>query len=145
MVSRDEPWNIGKRCVAEGTPSEVERFILDVISSVGQLEILLLLRETAPRQWTAGSVARELRFAVESVASRLEDLRARGLLALTAEEGPVYYFAPRDPKDADVVRAVAEMYETRRVSVITLIYSRPSDPVRQFADAFKIRKKDEDG
>jgi hypothetical protein len=131
--------------VAEGIPSDVERFILKTISSVGQLEILLLLYETAPRQWTAGAVARELRFAVESVANRLEDLRVRGLIALTAGSEPAYRFAPRDAADEDTVRVLASVYETWRVSVITLIYSKPSDPVRQFADAFKFRKKDEDG
>jgi hypothetical protein len=131
--------------VAEGIPAEVERFILDNIHSVGQLEILLFLLETAPQQWTAEALARELRFATDSAAKRLEDLRSRGLVARTEEHEPAYRFAARDPRDDRVVRALAETYATWRVSVITLIYSKPSEPLRFFADAFKIRRKDEDG
>jgi predicted ArsR family transcriptional regulator len=131
--------------VVEGIPADVERFIAETISSVEQLEVLLLLHGTSPQEWTAETVARELRIAAASAARRLANLRARGLLSSSNEPEPTYRFSPREPDDATVVGALAETYATRRVSVITLIFSKPNDAVRLFADAFKIRQEDDDG
>lgn len=41
-----------------GVPAEVRRFIAAEIESVGQLEVLLLLRGAADKNWTADEVAR---------------------------------------------------------------------------------------
>jgi hypothetical protein len=131
--------------VAEGIPTDVARFIAENIHSVEQLEVLLLLRGAATQAWSAAGVARELRIAEASASDRLEDLRARGLLARSDEAEATYRFAPADASKSRLVDALAETYATRRVSVITLIFSKPSDPVRLFADAFKIRRSDDDG
>ena len=40
----------------------------------------------------------------------------------------------------ELVGSLEKVYEERRVSVITLIYSKPVDKVRTFADAFRLRK-----
>ena len=40
---------------------------------------------------------------------------------------------------------LAACYVDRRVTIIGLIYGRPNDPIRQFADAFRIRREDPDG
>jgi hypothetical protein len=38
------------------------------------------------------------------------------------------------------VAQLAKDYAERRVSVITLIFSKPVDKLRTFADAFRLRK-----
>jgi hypothetical protein len=38
------------------------------------------------------------------------------------------------------IERLAELYKERRVSIISLIYSKPHQQVQAFADAFKIRK-----
>jgi hypothetical protein len=123
-----------------GIPKHVERFIVDYIDSVELLEVLLLLQRTAPAVWDSDTVARELRIAPESARMRLETLRSQRLLEPVDGAAPSFRYAP-DSVDLDRgVRGLAETYAARRVSVITLIFSKPDDSIRSFADAFRIRK-----
>jgi len=116
----------------------VRRFVAVHIHSAEQLEVLLLLRARVDETWTAATVARELRIQPDSAANRLEDLHARDLLA--REEGGTYRYAPQGGARA-AVDELADCYSRRKVSVISLIYSKPSDQVMTFADAFKFRRK----
>jgi hypothetical protein len=125
-----------------GIPDDVARFINANIDSVEQLEILLLLRASGTKEWTAESIARELRINPDSAGMRLAMMRGQGLLALVDEAGGTYRYEPASADTDRVVRALADTYAQRRVSVITLIFSKPNDSIRTFADAFKIRKKD---
>jgi hypothetical protein len=124
---------------AGGIPHAVRGFVGAHIESVGQLEVLLLLHSRRDEDWTAGAVQRELRVAPEAAASRLADLRTRGLVK--EEPAGTYRYAPTSEL-APVVDALAEAYAARKVSVIKLIYSKPSEQVTTFADAFRFRRKD---
>jgi hypothetical protein len=120
-----------------GVPAPVRRFIAGHIESVGQLEVLLLLRAAADKQWTTDEVARAVVTQPASAAGWLEQLRADGLLELSAER---YRY---DPPDGNVERAVdelAESYAKYRVAVIGLIFSKPSEHVREFPEAFRLRR-----
>ncbi len=118
-------------------PTEVIDFILEHIHSVEQLRALLLIRETATKEWSARELCYALRTSLDSARSRLVDLERRGLLASREDSSDRYYFY--DGAHEEVVAQVAAMHETHRVSMIELIYSRPPDVRRQFADAFRIR------
>lgn len=116
----------------------VTRFIAKHIESVAQLEVLLLLRAAADKQWTAQEVARALVTQPESAAaSWLEDLAKRGLA--TEHRGSYRYDPPRElerPLDD-----LAESYAKYRVSVVALIFAAPSERIIDFADAFRIRRE----
>ena len=64
------------RVQESGVPAPVRRFIAGHIESVGQLEVLLLLRAAADKQWTADEVARAVVTQPASAAGWLEQLRA---------------------------------------------------------------------
>jgi hypothetical protein len=120
-----------------GVPAPVRRFIAGHIESVGQLEVLLLLRAAADKQWTTDEVARAVVTQPASAAGWLEQLRADGLLEQTGDR---YRYGP--PR-GDVERAVddlAESYAKYRVAVIGLIFSKPSEHVRDFPEAFRLRR-----
>ena len=117
-------------------------FVAQHIDSVEQLEVLLLVRDQPARWWTAEEVATELRIAPGSAAQRMEDLRAVGLLAGSASSSR---YEPRTPALADEVSTLAQMYQSHRVAIISVIFSRPSERIRSFADAFRIRRGDSDG
>jgi hypothetical protein len=40
---------------------------------------------------------------------------------------------------------VLQLYRERPVSMIKLVYARARDPLRNFADAFRLRKEKEEG
>ncbi|HLU76748.1 MAG TPA: hypothetical protein VKZ48_02455 [Burkholderiales bacterium] len=51
----------------------------------------------------------------------------------------VYRYAPKESQMDAAVQDLAIVYEQLRVRVIEYIYSRPSDSVRSFAHAFRIK------
>jgi hypothetical protein len=120
-----------------GVPGPVRRFIAGHIESVGQLEVLLLLRAAADKEWTTDEVARAVVTQRASAGGWLEQLRTDGLVTLVAER---YRYSP---PNADVERAIdelAESYAKYRVAVIGLIFSKPSEHVRDFPEAFRLRR-----
>jgi predicted ArsR family transcriptional regulator len=125
-------------------PPRVQRFISTHIDSIEKLEVLLLMRARADREWTARDVSQELRITEASAAARLEDLTSRRLLAVKEDAPPSYRFSPASGEDAQDVSALQETYSTRRVSVISFIFSKPLDKVRGFADAFRLKRDKDD-
>ena len=123
-------------------PPRVQRFIATHIDSIEKLEVLLLLRTQAQREWTARDVSLELRIAESSAATRLADLTARRLVMQPGEGR--YRYGPANPDDAQDVASLAETYSTRRVSVISFIFSKPLEKVRGFADAFRLKRDKDD-
>jgi hypothetical protein len=119
-------------------PPRVQRFLSQHIDSIEKLEVLLLLRAEAGRNWSAGAAAHALRIAEESARGRLEDLCERGMLA--CERADSFRYAPLSAADAQAVDELAATYALRRVSVITFIFSRPTERIRSFADAFRLKK-----
>ncbi len=121
-------------------PEEVQRFIVDNLSSVEELEVLLLLRSRPDKEWNAAEVSQALYTQPAAAAMRLNDLRSHGLLTSRKEASELYRYHPRTADLEPLVSRLSEAYRERRVAVITLIYSKASSQVQAFADAFKLRK-----
>ena len=115
-------------------------FLEERIHSVAQLELLLLLKNSPAQAWTPQQASRALAVPVEMTSGLLAELHVAGLFASTAAAEPQFQYRPRSVELDQLVDALAQVYDERRVSVITLIYSKPVDKVRTFADAFRLRK-----
>jgi hypothetical protein len=126
-------------------PEDVRQFIADHIESVEQLEILLLLHQHGGRVWTAESVARELRIAPLSAGERLDELARASILSRIQGSATEYRYAPGSASLQAAVSGLATAYSERRVTVINFIFSKPVDKIRTFADAFRLRKDDDNG
>lgn len=126
--------------MAEGPSPEVRRFLLEHIASVAQLEVLLLLRANPAEGWSAERLAGELRVALPWARDQLEDLRARGLLEREAGDPPTYRFRARTPELERTANALARDYILHRVTIIEIIYTKPSDSLRSFSDAFRLKR-----
>ena len=126
-------------------PEAVKSFIASHIDSAVQLELLLLTHRTKGSTWNAATVSAELKIDAGWAGSQLAHLCDQGLLSCTTEPTPVYEYGPRTAELDAAVAALAEAYADRRVSVISLIYSKPTDNLRAFADAFRLRKERPDG
>ena len=124
---------------------EIASFLADHIDSVVELEALLLLYSNPEKSWTASEIARELRIDPSWPRTELQRLCARNVLSCAPGNEPVYRYAPRDPAIDQAVGALAKAYEDRRVTIIGLIFSKPVDKLKTFADAFRIRKEQTDG
>lgn len=126
----------------EGIPASIRNFIRRNIHSVEALEILLALHSEPETCWTAEDLSRLLRTTIESATSNLSELKQAGLLAMDSKAGKSR-FAPADAGVAGLIDELERIYKERRVSVISLIYSKPSERVRAFSDAFRLRKEEE--
>lgn len=129
----------------EGISPQVRAFIAGQIDSVVQLEMLLLLHADAERAWSAADLAKELRIEPNWAGAQLTALAQRGLLGVVDATGLTYRYGPNTPELATTVEGLAQAYADRRVTIISLIYSKPVDTLKSFADAFRLRKDTPDG
>ncbi|MBA3685033.1 MAG: hypothetical protein H0W72_07300 [Planctomycetes bacterium] len=121
---------------------QLKQFVSRSINSVEQLEVLLLLKRDAQREWTADALSREISTSRYAAEGRLLDLRARGL-ATFREDGQLLHFRYLAGADDAVVTELAAAYVERRTSIITMIFSKPNDSIGSFADAFRLRRPPE--
>ena len=125
------------------TTDAVRRFLRDHIATVAQLEILLLLQTNPQQKWPPAKIADELRADHAGTEQQLKLLDQHALVK--RDDAGSYYYAPASPELHAAVIAVAQAYLVRRVAVIEMIYSKPSDSLRAFSDAFRLRKDEPDG
>ena len=118
----------------------VRRLIAERITSAEMLEILLLLEGTPERGWTADEVSRQVFTVPAAAIASLEALVALGLAASDGAGNPTYRYAPASEGLREQVAALAAAYRQSRVAVIQLVFARPADPLRSFADAFRMRR-----
>lgn len=113
-------------------------FVNKNITSVEQIEVLLILLANPQRTWSVGEISAIMRSSPNSIASRLEVLKAAKLAKGTAESGFQYAASGRSH---EMVELLQEEYGARRFSVIELVFSKP-DPMQSFAQAFRLREEE---
>lgn len=128
--------------MVEAVPDEARAFVRKYVRSMLQLEALLLLARVPEQWWSAGAVARELRSSPEAAAAQLERLNELGLLEVRSEPEQAFRFNPREAAHVAVVAELAVLHRERFHAVVDMIYAR--DRAQVFADAFKIKKTEDD-
>jgi predicted transcriptional regulator len=125
-----------------GGPEEVQayEFILNEIDSVPHLEALLLLWNSRPNAWLAEDLGKRLYIDAKTAKALLQDLARRNLLAAAADEA----FRYQAGSDRDTVIAfVDRIYRQQVVRISTLIHTKASSAVLDFARAFRLKKERE--
>jgi len=115
------------------------------IDSVLLLEVLLFLRSESEKEWSAAEVSTCLSVEKNWVQKQLVDLQNCGLLTAGTTKLVRYRYAPATPALAGAVESLATAYKVRRVAVINRIMDRSTAHLRSFADAFRLRDRDEEG
>jgi hypothetical protein len=100
---------------------------------------VLLYRES-DRTWSPAEVADELKIAPQSAGMRLFLLASAGLLSSSGSPDLRYGYAADEALD-HWARLIAEAWKRDRRGLYALVPGgQASDPAKQFADAFKVRK-----
>jgi hypothetical protein len=115
---------------------DIKEFLLAHIDSIAQLEALLLLRATPDKLWDAGAAARRLYIGEREGQEILARLSAEGLIS---RDDNAYRYAPASDKTALIDR-LAETYARQLIPITNIIHQRPGR-IRQFADAFKLKRE----
>jgi len=118
-------------------PDDVRTLILERIDSVPELEAILLFREDPRREWTAEAAGRRLYVSTTVAGHVLGLLCERGFFTCT---GDAYRYEPESSGLRDVVDRLATAYARHLVAVTQMIHSKPSQNLRDFVDAFRLRK-----
>lgn len=126
-------------------PDKIRQFIAKHINSVEQLEALLLLHSDTNKQWSADTLANELRINPQWAAMRLKNLCVQGFLTVQESDPSLYQFNTDSPDLIHLINLLRKIYTERRVTVINLIYSKPLDNIHIFAEAFRFKKDDSNG
>lgn len=130
--------------MASDIPERVRELVHERVPSMDHIELLLLLVEHPDRQWSVDELATELRRPPAAVREDAEGLAASGLAARPAGASPARYaYAPEDARLRTAVDELVELYRRRPVTLVRLIYSRPSRSVASFANAFRLRKSED--
>ena len=124
-------------------PPLVLTFLSEHVSNLEQFELLVRVVQGGDRWWDAASVARELGFGTREAQAALDHLAKHNLLDIRITGDVRYQFRPGT--DELRVAAVASVEEFRRrpVGMLEAINKSGRRGIRDFADAFRIRKDDD--
>ena len=117
----------------------LELLIRERLPSKEQIDIVLLLRANRDRSWTAPDVSRELSTPQESTAMRLFLLASNGIVLFEGSGVPSYRYAGSGDVDA-LLGELAQIRAERPEALIGVVDGAAPDPVRSFADAFKMKR-----
>jgi DNA-binding transcriptional LysR family regulator len=127
----------------EPFPEDVARFMLENIETIDQLEILRILGENPGREWDCVTLAREVQANAQAVRGHVAALSARGVLTMIQQGTAVACrHGAATPELESMVGRLLHVYKERPVTMIKMVYQRAKDPLRAFADAFRIRKEE---
>jgi predicted ArsR family transcriptional regulator len=119
---------------------QVDLFIIQHIDSVPHLEALLLLFNSRPQRWSTDEMAKSLYVRNEAALKILENLQQRNLIAARPEGLDVFFYRPDDPAGNALLEAVDAIYRKEVVRISSLIHSKGSASVRDFARAFRFKR-----
>jgi DNA-binding IclR family transcriptional regulator len=120
---------------------ELQRFIARHIQSVEKLEILLLFFREPTRAWQPSEIFQQIQSNAGSVSQKVDELAVEGFVV--REKDGKLRFAAKSPAIQARVAALDEAYRERRIKVIESIFSKTTEELRAFSDAFKLRKENE--
>ena len=127
----------------ESNNNAVYSFVLDQIESVPHLEALLLLWNSRPQPWTVENLSKRLYISTQVVNFLLEDLLRQRLVAV--DPGPTggYVYKSASVDQDQLMSSLDLTYRRETVRISTMIHSKPSSSVREFARAFRFTKERE--
>ena len=121
-------------------PDVVTRDVDLYIDNLDSLEVVMLLYREQARAFTADQVATRLRISARVARRELERMGTRGIAIL----GDAFRFDGSDPERAAAVARVAAVYGTRRIELINYVASQTLKRIQSIADAFRIKKDNND-
>jgi hypothetical protein len=122
---------------------EVMGFLLSNVRSLDDLHVLISCVEAPGRWWDAAGMGRETGLSPTAARHVLDHLVRRQLLDIRVTGDVRYSFSPATGDLRDAVLACAAAYRSRPLAVVQAVSGARQAGVRDFADAFRIRRDDD--
>lgn len=125
-------------------PKEIQEFLIENIESVGQLEVLARILKDPKKTWTAEDLRSTLHSSHQAIEQHLKRLIKIGAVSYDSQNGE-YLYRPIDDRLNRILTALNSAYTTFPARVIEIVYNKSDQVLRDFVDAFKLRKDRKDG
>jgi hypothetical protein len=120
----------------------VVAFVTDHVRTPAELQLLMTIIQSGDRWWDATSAARESGLTVQDARRALDFFGARNLLEIKITGDVRYQFRPGTPELRSAAEASMHAFRARPLDVAQLVTTASSpSSVRDFADAFRVRRK----
>lgn len=130
--------------MAENIPqsgADPYEFIQENLDSVPHLEALMLLWNSRPVGWALEELASRLYIPTERVSALLHDLIRLQLVTESESQPPKYSYFARSESQNETMHCVDAAYRRDLVRISTMLHSKASSSVREFARAFRLKKE----
>jgi hypothetical protein len=128
----------------ESLSAAVVHFAHSHLHSVEALQVFILCIDHRDRWWDAAGIASALAISQSRARRILDQFVRANLLDIRIRDDVRYRFAPGVEELEGQAQAFADAYHTNPAGVVKLVArSSVSDSVRDFADAFRIRRDDD--
>lgn len=116
------------------------QFIHENFDSVPHLESLILLWNSRPVGWTEDELASRLYIPSDQVKLVLRDLMRLQVVQEVSGQPLKYSYLPGSKEQDELMHGIDSAYRRDLVRISTMIHSKASSPVREFAKAFRFKK-----
>jgi hypothetical protein len=130
---------------ASRVPKDIQEFVARFLPSVEYLETFIVLQRNTTRSWSPSDVAAELRIQESAAADVLEQLASDNFLDVKISNEILYRFNPATTQLEQVAARCAEYYLRERIAMINMVMAATLGPMRDFAEAFRIKKGKHNG
>ncbi len=120
---------------------DVYEFVLENIDSVPHLEALILLWNSRPVWWTREELASRLYVPLKQVEELLRDLARMELIEESEARPAKFSYFPKSEEQNELLHSLDSAYRKDLVRISTMIHSKASSGVREFARAFRLRQE----
>ena len=120
---------------------DVYDYILEKIETVPHLEAVILLWNSRPVSWTAEELSSRLYVPTERAIEIAQDLIRQQLIQQRTGPPPRYSYLPGNDEQNEWMYRVDTAYRREIVRISTMLHSKASPSVREFARAFRFKKE----
>jgi len=118
----------------------VVAFVTDHVRTLAELQLLIAIIQSDDRWWDASAAARESGLSLQEARRALDHFGAHNLLDIRITGDVRYQYRPGTSELRESAEACAAAYRTRPLDLAQLV-TGPAASVRDFADAFRVRRK----
>jgi len=118
-------------------------FLSEHVDNLQQFQVLLRMVQGGDRWWDAASAAREVGIAPDEAHAALDHLAKHNLLDIRITGDVRYQFHPGTETLRQAAQACVDEFRRKPVKILEVVTGTPRRAIRDFADAFRIRRDDD--
>jgi hypothetical protein len=119
----------------------VVAFVTDHVRTLAELQLLIAIIQSGDRWWDASAAARESGLSLQEARRAVDHFGAHNLLDIRITGDVRYQYHPGTSELREGAEACAAAFRTRPLDLTKLVTGPSPSRLRDFADAFRVRRK----